>query len=173
VTPPFAERIRTERAFGQLYRRHVADVYRYALVLVGEEERAENITRATFLNAFHALEHGEEPDSTTHAWLIRIAHMLCRPDGARQMRAAGREAYPSPRPAPRRLRDLACDGAERAISRRLDRKLPRAEALRLDAHLQRCSDCAAFEHRQRLKHLELRGVAVVPLPETLQSIQRV
>ena len=74
---------------------------------------------------------------------------------------------------PRRLRDLACDDAERAISRRLDRKLPRAEALRLDAHLRGCSDCAAFEHRQRLKRLELRGVAVVPLPETLQSIQRV
>jgi len=169
VTPAFAERIRTERAFEQLYRRHAADVYRYALVLVGDEGRAEDVTRATFLNAFHALEHGQEPGST-HAWLIRIAHMLCRPDGARQMRAAGDEAHPSQRPSPRRLRDLACDEAERAISRRLDRRLPRAEADRLHAHLRTCSDCTAFARRQRLKRLQLRGVGVVPLPETLALI---
>jgi hypothetical protein len=172
VTPPFAERIRAERAFERLYRRHVADVYRYALVLVGDEKRAEDVTRATFLNAFHALEHGQEPGSQ-HAWLIRIAHMLCRPDGARQMQAAGSGAYPSQRPAPSRLRDLACEEAERAISLRLDGKLARGEGVRLEEHLSGCSDCTAFARRQRLKRIQLRGVAVVPLPETLSSISGV
>jgi DNA-directed RNA polymerase specialized sigma24 family protein len=172
VTPAFAERIRAERAYEELYRRHAADVYRYALVLVGDESRAENVTRATFLNAFHALERGQQPASE-HAWLIRIAHMLCRPDGARQMQAAGSEAYPSQRLAPSRLRDLACDEAERAVSRRLDRKLSRSEGLHLDAHLRACADCSAFARRQRLKRIQLRGVAVVPLPETLPPVQRV
>jgi DNA-directed RNA polymerase specialized sigma24 family protein len=172
VTPAFAERIQAKRAFEQLYRRHVADVYRYALVLVGDETRAEDVTRATFLNAFHALEQGQATGSQ-HAWLIRIAHMLCRPDGVRQMQAAGVEAHPSERPAPSRLRELACDEAERAISLRLDRKLPRREGVRLEEHLRGCAACVAFARRQRLKRLQLRGVAVVPLPETLSSLQGV
>jgi DNA-directed RNA polymerase specialized sigma24 family protein len=172
MTPAFATRVRAERAFEQLYRRHVGDVYRYAFALLQDEERAEDITRTVFLNAFNALELGERPDSP-HSWLIGIAHGLCRPDGVRRMRAAGAELLdPSQPPQPGRLRDLACDEAERSVSLQLDHELPRRDLMRLLAHLRRCPDCAAFARRQRLQRTALRGLAVVPLPRTLEAGRR-
>jgi RNA polymerase sigma factor (sigma-70 family) len=77
VTPAFAQRVHAERAFEKLYQRHVADVYRYALVVLRNEADAEDVTQTTFLNAFRALERGEHPRSP-HNWLIRIAHNVCR-----------------------------------------------------------------------------------------------
>jgi RNA polymerase sigma-70 factor (ECF subfamily) len=77
MAPALAQRPRTDRAFERLYRRHVADVYRYALAVLRNPADAEDVTQTTFLNAYRAFERGERPDAA-HNWLIKIAHNVCR-----------------------------------------------------------------------------------------------
>ena len=64
-------------AFDDLYRRHVADVYRYTYAVLGNHADAEDVTQTTFVNALRALERGEEPRNAAN-WLLVIAHNLVR-----------------------------------------------------------------------------------------------
>ena len=77
MTPLSAQRPPVDRAFERLYRRHVGDVYRYALVLLRNPSDAEDVTQTTFLNAYRAFQRGERP-RTAQNWLIAIAHNVCR-----------------------------------------------------------------------------------------------
>jgi RNA polymerase sigma factor (sigma-70 family) len=77
MTPLLAQRPRTDRAFERLYRKHVREVYRYALVVLHTPEDAEDVTQTTFMTAYRAFELGECPRSPRN-WLIGIAHKLCR-----------------------------------------------------------------------------------------------
>src|SRR5436305_7223391 len=72
-----AERRRVDRGFERLYRRHVADVYHYALAVLRNPADAEDVTQTTFLNALRAYERGERPRNAQN-WLIAIAHNVCR-----------------------------------------------------------------------------------------------
>jgi RNA polymerase sigma factor (sigma-70 family) len=65
-----------ERTLESLYRRHAAEVYRYALMMLGSAADAEDVTQTTFLNAYRALVRGERPRATGR-WLRTIAHNLC------------------------------------------------------------------------------------------------
>jgi RNA polymerase sigma factor (sigma-70 family) len=60
------------RALDDLYRRHGADVYRYALAVLGNHADAEDVTQTTFLNAYRALEQGVHPRKPQN-WLLTIA----------------------------------------------------------------------------------------------------
>jgi RNA polymerase sigma-70 factor, ECF subfamily len=64
-------------AFDQFYREHVAEVYQYALAVLGNSPDAEDVTQQTFLNAYRAFQRGERPKKA-HNWLIKIAHNVCR-----------------------------------------------------------------------------------------------
>src|SRR5919198_2449113 len=77
MTPILAQRSRTDRAFERLYRRHVADVYRYALAVMRNQPDAEDVTQTTFMNAYRAFQRGERPEKPQN-WLIAIAHNVCR-----------------------------------------------------------------------------------------------
>ena|ERR1700693_4436853 len=77
MTPVLAQRPRTERAFERLYRQNVLDVYRYALFVLRSPEDAEDVTRTTFRNAYHAFDRGQRPRRIRN-WLIAIAHSVCR-----------------------------------------------------------------------------------------------
>jgi len=77
MTPILAPRLGSDRAFERLYRKHVGDVYRYALVVLRNEADAEDVTQTTFLNAYRAYEQGERPQKPQN-WLIAIAHNVCR-----------------------------------------------------------------------------------------------
>jgi RNA polymerase sigma factor (sigma-70 family) len=77
MAPVLAQRSRTDRAFERLYRRHVADVYRYSLAVLRNPADAEDVTQTTFLNAYRAFTRGERPDAAQN-WLIKIAHNVCR-----------------------------------------------------------------------------------------------
>jgi RNA polymerase sigma factor (sigma-70 family) len=68
---------RGERAFERIYRRHVGDVYRYALVLLRNPDEAEHVTQTTFLDAYRTYARGERPRNP-HAWLLALAHGVCR-----------------------------------------------------------------------------------------------
>src|SRR3981081_556592 len=65
-----------DRMLESLYRRHVGEVYRYALVMLGSSADAEDVTQTTFLNAYRALRRGERPPAAG-SWLRMIAHNLC------------------------------------------------------------------------------------------------
>src|SRR5919206_615191 len=67
----------TEDTFERFYRKHVADVYQYALALLGNPADAEDVTQQTFLNAYRAFQRGGQP-TKPHNWLIKIAHNVCR-----------------------------------------------------------------------------------------------
>ncbi len=63
--------------FESLYTRHVRDVYRYCRAMLGRQADAEDATQTTFLNAYRALEHGEQPRDPG-SWLRAIALNVCR-----------------------------------------------------------------------------------------------
>jgi RNA polymerase sigma factor (sigma-70 family) len=66
-----------QAAVDSLYRRHGADVYRFALAVMGDPGDAEDVTQTTFLNAFRAIERGDQIREPK-AWLRTIAHNVCR-----------------------------------------------------------------------------------------------
>jgi RNA polymerase sigma-70 factor, ECF subfamily len=77
MTPLLSQRPRADRAFERMYRRHVLDVYRYALVVLPTPEDAEDVTQTTFLNAYRAFRGGVRPKGQRN-WLMGIAHEVCR-----------------------------------------------------------------------------------------------
>jgi RNA polymerase sigma-70 factor (ECF subfamily) len=223
MTPMLGHRPHTDRAFERIYRRHVQEVYRYALVVLRRPEDAEDVTQITFLNAYRAFQRGERPRSSRN-WLIALAHELCHQRARREAPldevAAPGDALPSNDDVRRALGHLAfderaalimrevegrsyaeiaeildvsvgavetlifrarralreelegaltCHEAERAVSRRLDGRLPRSERRPLRRHLRECTDCTRFERSQRAQRLALRSLAAVPLPSSLAS----
>ena len=85
VTPLLAQKPRVDRSFERLYRRFATDVYRYAYGVLRNQADAEDVTQTTFMNAYRALERGEQPRAPLN-WLISIAHNVCR----QRFRAAAR-----------------------------------------------------------------------------------
>ena len=74
---PRALLLAADRAFEQLYRSHAADIYRYALAVLGNPADAEDVAQTTFLNAYRAFRRGQRP-LQPHNWLVKIAHNVCR-----------------------------------------------------------------------------------------------
>ena len=77
MTPLHVRRLRADRAFERLYRRHVHDVYRYALGVLHNEADAEDVAQTAFMNAYRAFQGGQRP-GRPHNWLIKITHNVCR-----------------------------------------------------------------------------------------------
>jgi RNA polymerase sigma factor (sigma-70 family) len=77
MTPLLAQRPRQDRQFERIYKKHVGDVYRYALAVLRNPDDAEDVTQTTFMNAYRAFQRGERPE-TPKNWLIAIAHNVCR-----------------------------------------------------------------------------------------------
>jgi len=80
-----------DAAFEDFYREHVAEIYQYALAVLGNSADAEDVTQQTFLNAYRAFQRGERPKKG-HNWLIKIAHNVCR----MRWRQAGRRPQEVP-----------------------------------------------------------------------------
>jgi RNA polymerase sigma factor (sigma-70 family) len=68
---------RAARDLDDLYRRHGAEVYRYAYAMLGNRPDAEDVTQTTFVNALRALEQGQSPRKAS-SWLYSIAHNIVR-----------------------------------------------------------------------------------------------
>jgi DNA-directed RNA polymerase specialized sigma24 family protein len=164
---------RQERAFERSYRRHVGDVYHYALGMLRDPLDAEEVTHTTFLNAYRVFRQNGGSRPSLNA-LLAIAHDVCRlrggyrtleeaelldGDGATTARYALREELEA---------SPACHEAELAVSRKLDNRLSRTERRRLRAHVRSCQQCEAIEHGQQAQRVAIRALASIPLPETLQ-----
>ena len=67
-----------DRAFEELYREHLRDVYSYCYYRIGNHHDAEDITEQTFLQAYRHFERArrESAGRPLRPWLIRIAHNL-------------------------------------------------------------------------------------------------
>jgi len=61
-------------AFGDLYKRYLALIYRYVFYRVNDVAEAEDLTEQVFLKAWEALGHFQLREVPFGAWLYRIAH---------------------------------------------------------------------------------------------------
>src|ERR671930_1237463 len=138
-----AERRRVDRGFERLYRRHVADVYHYALAVLRNPADAEDVTQTTFLNALRAYERGERPKAEQN-WLIAIAHNVCR------------QRF---RQSQRRPREVSLD--EDVAGRVVDDEAPTAEDIR------RALGQLGFNQRAALVMRELEGRSYADIAEIL------
>src|SRR3990170_3367111 len=91
------------RALDDLYRRHVSEVYRYALAVLGNHADAEDVTQTTFLNAYRSLEQGVRPRKPSN-WLLTIASNAIK-QRFRQEQARPREVELDREPAGTRAED--------------------------------------------------------------------
>jgi RNA polymerase sigma-70 factor (ECF subfamily) len=66
-----------DRSFERIYRRHRREVYGSVLRDVRDPDEAEDVTQATFLNAFRAMRRGDAPKKP-RAWLLTIARNVVR-----------------------------------------------------------------------------------------------
>jgi RNA polymerase sigma-70 factor (ECF subfamily) len=75
---PAASKAELDRAFEDLYRTHLRDVYSYAYYRVGNHHDAEDLTEQAFLQAYRHFERArrESNGRPLRPWLIRIAHNL-------------------------------------------------------------------------------------------------
>src|ERR687884_1058615 len=144
MTPLLAQRPRPDRSFERLYRRHVGDVYRYALALMRNQADAEDVTQTTFMNAYRAFQRGERPEKPVN-WLIAIAHNVCR----QRFRQSAR------RPAEVAFED---DIADRLVD---DDDAPTGEDIR------RALGHLAFNQRAALVMRELEGRSYAEIAEIL------
>jgi RNA polymerase sigma-70 factor, ECF subfamily len=73
-----AAKAELDRAFEDLYRVHLRDVYSYSYYRVGNHHDAEDLTEQTFLQAYRHFERArrESNGRPLRPWLIRIAHNL-------------------------------------------------------------------------------------------------
>src|SRR3954463_7540352 len=133
-----------DRAFERMYRRYVRDVYRFALALVRNPSDAEDVTQTTFMNAYRALQSGEEPRRPQN-WLMTIAHNTAR-SGVRRTVRRPREV-----PLDDVVGQLAVPEHERTNTRELLRALGRLP----------------FNQRAALTLRELEGRSYPEIAETL------
>src|SRR5438067_5882796 len=143
MTPLLAQRPRVDRWFERLYRRHVADVYRYALGVLRNPADAEDVTQTTFLNALRAYDRGERPHSPQN-WLIAIAHNVCRQRFRQSLRRPHEVAFED-------------DVADRIV----DDDVPSGEDIR------RALGHLAFNQRAALVMRELEGRTYAEIAEIL------
>jgi RNA polymerase sigma-70 factor (ECF subfamily) len=81
VEPPSldpAAKAELDRAFEELYRDHLRDVYSYAYYRIGNRHDAEDLTEQAFLQAYRHFDRArrESDGRPLRPWLIRIAHNL-------------------------------------------------------------------------------------------------
>ena len=143
MTQLLAQQLSADRGFERLYRRHVRDVYHYALAVLRNPSDAEDVTQTTFLNAFRAYGRGERPQAAQN-WLIAIAHNVCRQRFRQSLRRPHEVSFDD-------------DVADRVV----DDEIPSAHDIRLAlGHL-------AFNQRAALVMRELEGRTHAEIAEAL------
>ena len=96
-----AAKAELDRAFEELYRAHLRDVYSYAYYRVGNQHDAEDLTEQAFLQAYRHFDRArrESDGRPLRPWLIRIAHNLASTTTA-TARAGRRRRWRTPTRSP-------------------------------------------------------------------------
>ena len=173
-----------DRAFESLYRRHVKDVYHYALALLRNPADAEDVTQTTFLNAYRAYSRGVEVEKPQN-WLIKIAHNVARTRYARSSRrvkevplddhveqlAVPEESKPDVRGVLEALGRLPFNQRAALVMRELEGRsyVEISDTIGVSVS---AVETLIFRARRslRLKSSALRSLAVVPLPSQLAQL---
>jgi RNA polymerase sigma factor (sigma-70 family) len=145
MTPIFVQRQSGELAFERLYRSHVQDVYRYALMVLRNRDDAEDVAQTTFMKAYRAYKRGERPHHPRR-WLITIAHNTC---GTRI------------RDAKRRPREVALEEQLAAATPTVGDDVDVRELVRAVGAL-------SFNQRAALVMRELEGRSYIEIAEVLE-----
>src|SRR5205807_6750658 len=172
------------RSFELLYRRHVQDVYRYALALLRNPADAEDVTQTTFMNAYRAYMRGEEPLKPQN-WLIKIAHNAARTRYARASRrvkevpledhveqlAVPEEDKPDVHEVLEALARLPLNQRAALVMRELEGRTYAEIAEMLGVSVP-AVETLIFRARRslRLKASSIRALATVPLPSSLSQL---
>src|SRR5712691_5883089 len=170
-----------DQAFESLYRRHVKDVYHYALALLRNPADAEDLTQTTFLNAYRAYQRGVEIEKP-HNWLIKIAHNGARTEYAsasRRVKEVPLEDYVAQLAVPeaeqpdvagvlRALGRLPFNQRAALIMRELEGRTYAEIADTIGVSVS-AVEALIFRARKslRLRVSALRSLAAVPLPTSL------
>jgi RNA polymerase sigma factor (sigma-70 family) len=173
-----------DRAFERLYRRYARDVYRFALALVRNPSDAEDVTQTTFMNAYRALQAGEEPRRPQN-WLLTIAHNTARSRGRRAVRrprevpleavvgqlAVPEHAQTNVRELLRALRRLPSNQRSAITMREFEgRSYPEiAESLGVSVPAVEAL-LARARRTLRLHAAAIRGIAVAGLPRSVRRL---
>ena len=173
-----------DQAFETLYRRHVKDVYHYALALLRNPADAEDVTQTTFLNAYRAYKRGDEILKPQN-WLIKIAHNVARTRYARASRrvmevpleehidqlAVPEEEKPNVEGVLRALGRLPFNQRAALLMRELEGRSYAEIADTLGVSVS-AVETLIFRGRRslRLRASALRALAAVPLPSSLTRL---
>ena len=139
--------------FGELYRQHAPDVFRFALYLSGDRTEAEDITAETFVRAWTSPEPIRM--ATVKGYLFTIARNLFLKSLRRRSRHVElSEALADPRPGPQALaeRDSELSAALAALQ-----KLPEIDRAAL---LMRAQDEMPYDEIARALGISLAAVKV-------------
>jgi RNA polymerase sigma factor (sigma-70 family) len=83
--------------FEDVYERHLSDVFRYALIVTGDRDDADDVTAETFARALRAWRSGREPNGPVLPWLFVLARNIATDRWRKARRAlGGRPASTSP-----------------------------------------------------------------------------
>ncbi len=151
--PALVEAAQTDSAaFGTLYERYVARVYRYLRAHTGSDEDAADLTQQVFLRALDALPAYRERGAPFGAWLFRIA------------RHAAIDAH-------RRLRSTVAWEALPAALQPSGAHDPEATAIEREA-LARLGELLARLEKEQRELLALRFAARLSAPEIAVVVGR-
>ena len=67
---------RDVEAFGEIYSRHSARIFRHIYYLTSSKQEADDLTSETFLQAWKAIHRYEDRGLPLENWLLRIGHNL-------------------------------------------------------------------------------------------------
>jgi RNA polymerase sigma factor (sigma-70 family) len=173
-----------DQAFETIYRRHVKDVYHYALALLRNPADAEDVTQTTFMNAYRAYKRGDEILKPQN-WLIKIAHNVARTRYARASRrvkevpleehmeqlAVPEDDRPDVEGVLRALGRLPFNQRAALVMRELEGRSYGEIADTLDVSVP-AVETLIFRARRslRMRASALRSLAAVPLPGSLSQL---
>jgi len=139
--------------FGELYRNHAPDVFRFALYLCGDRGEAEEITSETFVRAWTA--PGKIRMATVKGYLFTIArHLFLKGRMRRSRHVELDETLHDPKPGPQAAAEH--DSQLRAVLAALQ-KLPEVDRAAL---LMRAGDEMPYEEIARALGISLSAVKV-------------
>src|SRR5437762_864116 len=140
-----------ESRFERIFAQFSEPIFNYVLRIVGDRDRAADITQDTFIKAYRKLDTLAD-DASTRSWIYRIATNTAIDDMRRRRYVTPFDSHP-----------------DELISASLTGDLTDLERRELEAHLSSCPECRdtleAFSQQRQM----LAGMRQSPLPRDLAA----
>ncbi len=133
-----------QRAFHQLSRRYRDNVYTYITHVVQDEQKAFDVTRNVFREAYKNISRFQE-EEPLKVWLLKIAE--------NQIRKISRQTEEPPDELPK-TGGTECEEIHDLLSGYIDDELSESEIIRVEDHLAACAQCYS-EYEQLQEAVDL------------------